>query len=339
MAMSVLRTTVIGLCMWALIGGPAKATDNVSDLQNIRALAEANNYQEAIEQVDRYLEKNPGDAEGRFIKGIIFSDQKRFDEAIGVFTALTEDYPQLPEPYNNLAVLYASRGDYSKARDALLVAIKTHPSYATAHENLGDIYAMMATEAYNKALELDEENQSAKTKIEMIRELFPEQIADTGTSSATDTKETEPSRREPRVVSAQAETSEDVSASVSPSQSDQSVPPETKRNALTALSTWAEAWSNKDVEGYIASYAPTFVPSNGMPFSSWKAQRRNRILAPKFIEVTISEPRIIMLDNDRVRIHFIQQYRSNTYQDMVHKAIDLVNIAGNWRLIREETKK
>ena len=339
--MSVLQTTVIGLCMWALIGGPAKAADNVSDLQSIRALMGAGSYQKAIEQVNRYLEKNPTDAEGRFLKGIIFSDQKRFDEAVEVFVSLTEDYPELPEPYNNLAVLYANQGEYLKARDALLIAIKTHPSYATAHENLGDIYAMMATEAYNKALELNEENQSAKIKLGMIRELFPDQVTSTD-DSAADKKRTGPSQQEPQIVTAQSEEPKDpISPHFSSPQSIQPpqpvVTPEVKRNVLSTLSAWVEAWSNKDVKGYLAFYAPTFVPSGGMSLSRWKTRRRNRILAPKFIEVRISEPRIIMLGSDRVRIHFIQEYRSNTYQDMVHKAIDLVNTAGEWRFTREET--
>ncbi len=58
-----------------------------------------------------------------------------------MFTKLSEDYPELPEPYNNLAVLYAQQKQYDKARTALEMAIRTHPSYAIAYENLGDIYA------------------------------------------------------------------------------------------------------------------------------------------------------------------------------------------------------
>jgi tetratricopeptide (TPR) repeat protein len=89
-----------------------------------------------------------------------------------VFTALTEDYPELPEPYNNLAVLYASQGNYEKAKSALELAIHTHPSYATAHENLGDIYAQLASRAYDRALQLDKTNTAAQTKLAMVKELF-----------------------------------------------------------------------------------------------------------------------------------------------------------------------
>nr|VFJ58777.1 MAG: Tetratricopeptide repeat-containing protein [Candidatus Kentron sp. DK] len=338
MAMSALHTTIfLGLCMLALIGSPAKAANDAADLGNVRSLAETGKYQEAMKQVDKYLKQNPGDAEARFLKGIMLSDQKRFDEAIEVFIALTEDYPQLPEPYNNLAVLYASRGNYRKARDSLLIAIKTHPSYATAHENLGDIYAMMATEAYNKALELDKENQSAKVKLGMIRELFPEQATASGDSSD---RRAIPESSGP--VIAGREKPDITMATTAPTASSRSpsppMPEDVKRDVLAALNAWAEAWSNKDVSGYLAAYAPTFVPSNGKSLSAWKRQRRSRILAPAYIDVVITEPRVVMLDNDRARISFTQKYRSNTYQDVTRKIIDLAPIAGKWRFIREEVK-
>src|SRR5581483_1287271 len=97
----------------------------------------------ALEKIETVLAVNPKDARARFLKGLILTEQNKSQEAIKVFTALTEDYPELPEPYNNLAVLYAAQGQYEQARKALEMAIRTHPSYAIAHENLGDVYAKM----------------------------------------------------------------------------------------------------------------------------------------------------------------------------------------------------
>jgi tetratricopeptide (TPR) repeat protein len=65
---------------------------------------------------------------------LILTEQGNSKEAIEIFTKLTQDYPELPEPYNNLAVIYASQGQYDKARAALEQSIRTHPSYATAYE-------------------------------------------------------------------------------------------------------------------------------------------------------------------------------------------------------------
>jgi tetratricopeptide (TPR) repeat protein len=128
----------------------------------------------AMEKVDGFLKGNPQDARGRFLKGLIFTEQSKPGDAIKVFQSLTEDYPELPEPYNNLAVLYASQGRYEQARVALETAIRTHPNYATAHENLGDIYAKMASQAYDKALQLDKSNASARTKLKLIENLLKE---------------------------------------------------------------------------------------------------------------------------------------------------------------------
>lgn len=146
--------------------------------------AQSNEYQEAsklfrsgqqaqaLERVDIVLKGNPKDARARFLKGLILTEQNKPADAINIFTGLTEDYPELPEPYNNLAVLYASQGQYDKARTALEMAIRAHPSFATAHENLGDIYAQMASQSYGKALQLDKKNAAAQTKLEMIKGLF-----------------------------------------------------------------------------------------------------------------------------------------------------------------------
>lgn len=129
----------------------------------------------ALTRVDRVLVTKPQDAQARFLKGLILAEQGKADDAVAVFTALTEDYPELPEPYNNLAVLYASQSKFEAARHALEMAIRAHPGYATAHENLGDIYAKMASNAYDKALSLDSKNATAKTKLTLIRNMLGEQ--------------------------------------------------------------------------------------------------------------------------------------------------------------------
>jgi len=129
----------------------------------------------ALDRANRYLAKTPMDAQARFLKGLILADQGKTNDAIAVFTGLTEDYPELPEPYNNLAVLYASQNKYEAAKNALEMAIRAHPNYATAHENLGDIYAKLASIAYDKALALDSKNASVQAKLMLMRSLIENQ--------------------------------------------------------------------------------------------------------------------------------------------------------------------
>ena len=151
---------------------PVLAFANTDGMQDASQLFRQGRHAHALTRIDAYLAANPKDAQGRFLKGLILTELNRYQEAIKVFSDLTADYPQLPEPYNNLAVLYAAQGHYERAKQSLEQAIRTHPSYATAHENLGDIYAKMASLAYDKALQLDESNISAQTKLALIRDLF-----------------------------------------------------------------------------------------------------------------------------------------------------------------------
>lgn len=142
------------------------------DYQDAAKLFRSGQHAQALSRVDGLLRNDPKNARARFLKGLIFTEQNKPADAINLFTGLTEDYPELPEPYNNLAVLQASQGQYDKARAALEIAVRTHPSYATAHENLGDIYAKMASQSYDKAQQLDKSNTAAQTKLKLVNELF-----------------------------------------------------------------------------------------------------------------------------------------------------------------------
>lgn len=162
------RALAASLLLLSLMVPPAWA-DTAQDAQ---ALIRQGQYAQALEKLDPALAARPKDAQLRFLRGVALSELNRANEAISIFQKLTEDYPELPEPYNNLAVLYAQQRQYEKARQSLELAIRTHPSYATAHENLGDIYARLASQAYDKALALDSSNLTAQNKLSMIKEMM-----------------------------------------------------------------------------------------------------------------------------------------------------------------------
>ena len=164
-----LLPAVLAAALLVLCGGAAAQTP---DLQEINRLLKAGQAQVALDRVNVYLTSKPKDAVGRFIRGLAQAELGKTNDAIMTFQALTEDFPELPEPYNNLAVLYSSKGQFEKARVALELAIQTHPSYSTAHENLGDIYAKLASQAYDKALQLDKGNGTVSTKLALVRDLF-----------------------------------------------------------------------------------------------------------------------------------------------------------------------
>ena len=148
---------------------PFSRADEVAE---VNQLAKAGQTTEAMVKLDQFLAVKPKDPQLRFLKGVMLADSKRTADAMAVFTSLNEDYPELPEPYNNLAVLHAGQGNYDKARAALEAAVRGNPNYATAWENLGDVYARLAAQAYSRALALDATSATLPPKIAQLRTLF-----------------------------------------------------------------------------------------------------------------------------------------------------------------------
>lgn len=129
-------------------------------------------YAAARVKLDAALAADAKNPQARFLRGVVQADEGESDLALDTFQSLTEDFPELPEPYNNMAVIWAQRGQYEKARTALESAISSHPDYAIAHENLGDIYSRLAGAEYDRAVTLDKVNKSAQAKLVLIRQLY-----------------------------------------------------------------------------------------------------------------------------------------------------------------------
>jgi Flp pilus assembly protein TadD len=142
------------------------------ELQDVSKLVATGKLDEAETRADAFLKNSPKDAQMRFLKGVIASQRGKRADAVAIFSGITQDYPELPEPYNNLAVIYAAQGQYDNARSALETAIRVAPNDATAYENLGDVYAALAARAYRDARRYDINNASALRKLDSVRALL-----------------------------------------------------------------------------------------------------------------------------------------------------------------------
>lgn len=166
---------LLGALSLALVCAPATAQPTQaaapSPAAEIAALMNASKWDEALRQADAFLARNPRDAQVRFQRGVILGEQAKPIEAITVFEGLTRDFPELPEPHNNLAVLYAAQGRYEQARVLLHRALDAQPGYVTAYENLGDLHVSMAIDAYQHAAKLDAKNRAVAAKLTLTREL------------------------------------------------------------------------------------------------------------------------------------------------------------------------
>ena len=169
----------------AILLAAALGSARAEDVAEVKQLLSAGQTTEANARLDQMLAVKPKDPQLRFMKGVVLTESGRTAEAIDIFISLSTDYPELAEPYNNLAVIYAGQGRYDKARVALEAAIRGNPSYATAYENLGDVYARLAAQAYARGQQLDPDNAELAPKLARLQALFTlKPLAAQGAASA-----------------------------------------------------------------------------------------------------------------------------------------------------------
>lgn len=315
---------------------------------------------QALDKVERAIAADPKDRQARFLKGVILAELNKLDEAAGIFQKLTEEAPELPEPYNNLAVIYAQQKQFDKAKAALEMAIRTHPSYAVAHENLGDLYAKMARQAYDRALQIDSKNTNAQAKLNLLRELNTAAIRPAGTNrplvvAATSSASAAPTI-EPRPItkpqaSASSQSSIAASAHSSTPQAPVAPPPvaepakpheeeipkqtdENRKAVLAAVKSWADAWSNKNVKAYLAFYAKDFAVPGKQTRVAWEKERMERIDKPGTIKISLSELEA-RVSGDKAVVRFKQNYQSANFKSASGKTLELVLRNGRWQITQE----
>ncbi len=290
----------------------------------------------------------------RFLKGVILTEQNKPADAIAIFTKLTADFPDLPEPYNNLAVLYAADGQFEKARAALDKAIRTNPSYATAYENLGDVHAKLASQAYDKALQLDSKNSEAKSKLTLVRSLVDVGDNDIQVAAAVPTGKTSPggsatvNAKPSTTVTPAKPTQVAVAKPSAAAKSDagknepkaepkhgQAPSGDAERTAiLNMVNDWAKAWSEQDLKGYLGFYGKDFDTPRGMSRKAWAKERESRIVNKDRITVTVQNPQV-RVDGNNATVKFHQSYVSDRLNSNSRKTLDLTRAGGKWQIKRE----
>jgi len=312
---------------------------SAQDTQEIGKLIRAGQYGPANAKVEALLAKNPKDATARFLKGVILTEQGKQNEAIAIFQQLTEDYPELPEPYNNLASLFAAKGQYEKAKTALEMAIQTNPSYGTAYENLGDVYAKLASQAYDKAMQLDKANTTAQPKLAAIRGALgpaPKPAAATATPPAA-AKPPAAAPATPVAPPAKAEPAKPAASTAAPAVSTVALSaPESSDSAavMRAVNAWISAWSSRNLDSYFGAYSASFAP-DGKSRDEWEAARRASFPAAHSVKVSIEQPEVSMIGPGEAVVTFTQHYRSERAKLNTKKQLRLAKEDGAWHIAQE----
>lgn len=339
-----------------LAGSLSVTLAHADEYSDVNRLVRAGQLAEAMTKADQYLAAKPRDPQMRFLKGVIQSESGKPTDAISTFTQITQDYPELPEPYNNLAVLYAGQNQFDKARAALEMAIRTNPSYATAHENLGDVYAKLASQAYSKALQLDGGNAGVQPKLALIRTLFsPETRGQkpavgappvAAVSAASAIKPPVVVAAKPPVPAAAPAVAPTPVPALTPAPAvavvavkpagPATVASTAEKDVENAVHGWSNAWASKDMNGYLASYGKEFDPSGNQTRKAWEEERRSRILGKSRISVKLNNLSVSVSGNTATA-KFKQDYSADSLNVSSRKTLNLAKTGDRWVIVKEST--
>lgn len=171
-AFNIFNKRIASLCLAAMtmsaVGTSAVAAGVV---QNIGALLQSGRYQEALKRIDALPEESRRQPQIRLYRGMSLMAQNRRTEALRDFEALAADHPEMPEPFNNMAVIHAANGRYGEARLLLQQSLRADPRYSVALENIGDLYIKMANHTYARLRTLDPKRKSLKKRHEMVQKV------------------------------------------------------------------------------------------------------------------------------------------------------------------------
>lgn len=274
------------------------------EVDDVTAMLEAKRYDAALDRASAYVQNNPRDPQMRFLQGVSVASLGRPTDAIAVFTALTADFPDLAEPYNNLAVLYTAAQDYDSARVALERAIRAGPGYATAYENLGNLYLQMADQAYGKVVQLVPENAGARKRQSLLATIH-----------------TQPMEAALPAPGRMAMTPAMLSD---------------KETVLGAVKAWTEAWSTRDATAYLEHYSADFRTPNRQPRLQWETSRRSLIEGKSRIEVVADAPEVSLREHIAT-VSFRQIYVSDSHTSKERKTLVLRKEGKDWKIIDERS--
>ena len=291
---------LILLFTFSFCTGPVFAAGIIQDLQ---LLIDQKFYDQAALSGEQLLKNHAGSPEIEFLTAYAFQMNGQQVKASRHYQNIIRWHPELPEPRNNLAMIYLSKGDYDKASELLVNAINTHRSYATAYANLSSIYTGVASEAYRRAVSESDEPVNYANRIELtaLTRLTPlGQSRIVGNISAPELTEN----------------------------------PAIGVTLAKRIMDWAQAWSEKDLEAYISYYSNEHK-LNYATHADWAEQRKQRILRPGFIKIGVSNIQIRAQTKNLAIIDFQQSFDSIDYSDRVIKRLGLSRINSQWKITDE----
>lgn len=361
------RLTVLA----GLLLGTLTAQAAVDSLGEASRFMESGNYRAAAERLRASAPFPKDQVKGRFLYATALAGAGEREKAAEMFEALIADFPDRPEPYNNLAALYAAQGQLEKAKEVLERGMRTSPSYSAVHDNLSSVYVEMARASYAKALRVNEAAHTPNLQLlygmNGVPTVEPVVVAaadpvlvEPKASPAPVKPEAKPAPAAPTPPAPAAVEAKPVVPTVAAKPVPAAAPPvpaarppvaapapavapvtagpaaNPQAAILATLQDWTRVWSARDVEGYLGFYAADFKPVR-QSRAQWVSERRERLGNAQSITVTLEEPKVQMAGANRAIVNVVQQYSSSSYSDRTRKQLILVKVGERWLISSEKT--
>ena len=297
----------VRLLIFLVCGLFMRAGFSAASIADVQFLIEQNLYAAAAHSGEQLLETQPGRAQVQFLTAYAYQMAGENKKAVTHYQMLIDLHPNLPEPRNNLAMIYLAEGDYDRASALLVEAINTRNSYATAYQNLNRIYTGLASEAYRRAVSESSKVPEFAQKIELTA------LSRLETLEFSDAIQTQETGDKPVV---------------------EAIEPDIENRLVALIKNWARAWSDRDVTSYVSYYSPRHHP-NFETRSDWIDYRRERIMRPAFIRVNVSNFKLKVRDQGLISVDFVQAFESPGYRDRVIKRLEFKRVGSDWKISRE----
>ncbi len=280
---------------------------------------------QALKATRSRLAAKPADPQAQFLHAMALAQTGDVASAVDAYRELSAQYPQRARVWNNLGVLYARQGRLQEARDALVQATEAESSYATAQQNLGDVYIALASNAYRRAEQEGANADAMKGRRSALERLVPA-LPSTAQSGAGSSRSSAPSASDSPIATRETDSGAPARhpAPAGPSHAIDQV-----------LSRWANAWSQQDLSAYLSVYSDDYQPQGKTSRAQWIRQQRVQITQPKSVDVSVSDVQVTAESADRARATFHEHYRAAGDDRDATKHMVFVREDGAWRIRQE----
>jgi tetratricopeptide (TPR) repeat protein len=317
------KKTLSGIIFSCALAATSSAV-NADTFNDAIKASESGKHQQALTLINSLVEQGNNNPRALLLLANTRKEMGDIEQAKLDYQNLIEKYPDMPEPYNNLAIIHAEAGDTTKAIDLLLKVFETNQSYSLAYQNLRTIYNDIASEAYREALDINEKPKE-KSILFSLNDIYQHQ------GTTTSVVPTNNSSVKTNTAAQNLPVANNVNTNI-----DQTyVIKETEVSEM--ILGWADAWGAQDVERYLSYYHKQFVTPNQMSRTAWESQRQNRIESPEYIQVKVSDIVVEFSDANTAVVNFRQKYRASNYGDDTFKKLTLATSKGQWKIVTEQT--